>query len=180
MPIYEFYCPDCHTVFSFFSARVDTEAKPACPHCGRPELGRKPSRFAALSSTGGASKGEDGEDSDPLGNLDEERMAGAMDALAAEMEGLDEEAHKDPKQLARFLSKFSEASGLEAGPRMQEMLAKLEEGTDPDELDAAMGDDSADEDEAGPEDFSDFFRPKRAPSARRERRPRVDETLYFL
>ncbi len=180
MPIYEFYCPDCHAVFSFFSTRVDTESKPACPDCGRPELGRKPSRFAALSSSpaGPRDGGEGGED-DPLGQVDEERMAGAMEALAAEMEGLDEEAHKDPKQLARFLSRFSEASGLEAGPRMQEMLAKLEEGTDPDELDAALGD-AGDEGEEEPEDFSDFFRPKRAATGRRSRRPRIDETLHFL
>ena len=45
MPIYEFYCPDCHTVFSFFSSAVDTAASPACPRCSRPGLGRRPSRL---------------------------------------------------------------------------------------------------------------------------------------
>jgi putative FmdB family regulatory protein len=35
MPIYEFYCPDCHTVFSFFSSRIDTAVRPACPQCGK-------------------------------------------------------------------------------------------------------------------------------------------------
>lgn len=180
MPIYEFYCPDCHTVFSFFSARIDTAAKPDCPRCGRPELGRKPSRFAAHSrGAEGAGPQEEGSAEDPLGGLDEARMAGAMDSLAAEMEHLDDAAQKDPKQLARFLSRFSEASGLEAGPRMQEMLARLEEGADPDELESEMGD-GGETDDAGEGDFSDFFRPKQRAAGGRARRPRVDETLYFL
>ncbi len=46
MPVYEFYCPDCHAIFNFFSRRVDTETQPACPRCGRPELGRQASLFA--------------------------------------------------------------------------------------------------------------------------------------
>ncbi len=179
MPIYEFYCPDCHTVFSFFSARIDTAAKPTCPRCGRPELGRKPSRFAAHSRSGGGTGPDESAEDDPMAGLDEARMAGAMDSLAAEMEHLDDAAQKDPKQLARFLSRFSEASGLEAGPRMQEMLARLEEGADPDELESEMGD-AGEEEEAGEGDFSDFFRPKQRAATGRARRPEVDEKLYFL
>ncbi len=41
MPVYEFYCPDCHTIFNFFSRRVNTAARPACPRCERPELERQ-------------------------------------------------------------------------------------------------------------------------------------------
>ena len=40
MPIYEFYCPDCNTLFNFFSSRINTEKKPDCPKCGRKELDR--------------------------------------------------------------------------------------------------------------------------------------------
>ena len=29
MPVYEFYCADCHTVFNFLARRVDTTASPA-------------------------------------------------------------------------------------------------------------------------------------------------------
>ena len=193
MPIYEFYCPDCHTVFSFFSSRIDTAVQPACPQCGRPELGRRPSRFAAISrgKAGGADTGADIDDNDPLAGLDEDRMAGVMDSLAAEMEGMDDSAQQDPKQLARFLARFQEATGLEAGPKMEEMLARLKEGADMDELEAQMGGGDP-EGEGGfggqggdggtggeSDDFSDFFRAKRAAAARR-RAPRVDETLHFL
>jgi hypothetical protein len=34
MPIYEFYCEDCHTIFNFFSKNVNTTKKPN----GRPAL----------------------------------------------------------------------------------------------------------------------------------------------
>jgi len=189
MPIYEFYCPDCHTVFSFFSSRIDTAVRPACPQCGKLELARKPSRFAALSAAkpGGAGGEMEGDADDPLAGLDEERMAGVMDSLAAEMEGMDDSAQQDPKQLARFLTRFQEATGLEAGPKMEEMMARLAEGADMDELEAELGG-AGPEGEGGefgdsgggePDDFSDFFRAKRAAAARRKA-PRVDETLHFL
>lgn len=190
MPIYEFYCPDCHTVFSFFSSHIDTALRPACPQCGRPELARKPSRFAAISGArpGGAEAEVDGDADDPLAGLDEERMAGVMDSLAAEMEGMDDSAQQDPKQLARFLARFQEATGLEAGPKMEEMMARIAEGADMDELESQMGGGGPEGGEGGFEggeaggeadDFSDFFRKKRAAAARR-RAPRVDETLHFL
>lgn len=191
MPIYEFYCPDCHTVFSFFSSRIDTAVRPACPQCARPDLERKPSRFAAISGaksgSGGAGADAEADAEDPLAGLDEERMAGVMDSLAAEMEGMDDSAQQDPKQLARFLARFQEATGLEAGPKMEEMMARLKEGADMDELEAEMGG-AGPEGEGGfeggdgggePDDFSDFFRAKRAAAARRKA-PRVDETLHFL
>ncbi len=187
MPIYEFYCPDCHTVFSFFSSRIDTAVRPACPQCGKPDLERKPSRFAALSGAKPGAGGEmEGDADDPLAGLDEERMAGVMDSLAAEMEGMDDSAQQDPQQLARFLARFQEATGLEAGPKMEEMMARLKEGADMDELEAEMGgaapESGGEYGEAGggePDDFSDFFRAKRAAAARRKA-PRIDETLHFL
>ncbi|XCN71926.1 MAG: FmdB family zinc ribbon protein [Candidatus Electrothrix aestuarii] len=35
MPIYEFYCQDCNTIFNFFSSRINTEKRPDCPKCGK-------------------------------------------------------------------------------------------------------------------------------------------------
>ena len=46
MPIYEFYCSDCHAIYSFFARRVNTTAKPACPRCGRPKIERQISLFS--------------------------------------------------------------------------------------------------------------------------------------
>ena len=165
MPIYEFYCPDCHTVYSFFSARIDTDVQPACPHCQRPDLARKPSRFATLSNP----TESDAED-DPVGNLDESRLEGAMESLMQEMGTLENE--EDPRTMSRMMRRFSELSGLEMGDRMEELVARMEAGEDPENLEQEMGNDLDDE------GFEDFFKLKKA--AARSRRPKVDDELYFL
>ncbi len=46
MPVYEFYCPDCHRIFNFLSRTVNTEKQPDCPRCGRPRIERQVSLFA--------------------------------------------------------------------------------------------------------------------------------------
>ncbi len=174
MPIYEFYCADCHTVYSFFSARIAPEARPACPRCGRPELPRRPSRFATLKKGGRAEEGPE-DASDPSAGMDEEKLERAFDALAGEFEGMDEAAEPDPRQLSRVLRKFSDLTGLEAGPRLHEMIARLERGEDPEALEAEMGDGGESDD-----DLAEFFKLKAKLLGRRPDRPRVDETLHFL
>jgi hypothetical protein len=92
--------------------------------------------------------------------------------------------------MIRFLERFQQATGLEAGPKMEEMMARLAEGADVDELEESLGGGSEGDDDpygeghppgaaGADDDFSDFFRKKKEPAPAR-RRPRVDETLYFL
>jgi putative FmdB family regulatory protein len=172
MPIYEFYCPDCHTVYSFFSAAVDTAARPDCPKCGRKELGRRPSRFATVRA--GGSDEADLDADDPFAGVDEERMERAMAELGTEFEGMDENAEPTPQEMSRMLRRFSEITGLEAGPKLREMLARLERGEDPEALEESFGDGEGDE------DLSEFFALKKRLAGARSARPKVDETLYFL
>jgi putative FmdB family regulatory protein len=80
VPIYEFYCVDCHTVFNFLSRTVNTTKRPACPRCGRPELERRVSRFAV--SRRRAERDEPGRPDDLPPGFDEEKMERAMEALA--------------------------------------------------------------------------------------------------
>ncbi len=166
MPVYEFYCSACNTLFSFFSSRIDTTARPACPRCARPELERRPARFSTLKHTGD-------DEPDPLDELDETRMAGAMESLADELAGAEDE--EDPRQLGRLMRRFGAASGLSLGPRMEEMVRRLEAGEDPDDVEEEMGDDLGEEGEG----LDELFQFKKA-VARRRRRPRVDQTLYFM
>lgn len=173
MPIYEFYCPDCHTVYSFFSGGVNTEARPDCPRCGRQALARRPSRFATVR-IGGSDDAEAGAD-DPFAGVDEERMERAMEALGAEFEGMDENAEPTPQEMSHMLRRFSEITGLEAGPKLREMLARLERGEDPEALEEELGGG-----EEGDEDLSEFFALKKKLAGARSPRPKVDETLYFL
>ena len=41
MPIYEFYCQQCNTVYNFFSKTVNTEKTPYCPTCKDIKLERR-------------------------------------------------------------------------------------------------------------------------------------------
>lgn len=168
MPIYEFYCTDCHTIYNFFSRKVDTQTIPSCPKpkCGRPELERRMSIFSV-------SKGrKEDESDDMLGNLDESKMEQAMAALAGEMEGVDED---DPKQAARLMRKLYDATGLSLGSGMEEAIRRMEAGEDPDKIEEEMGDVLEEEDpfttkpKAGLRDLRRRYLP-----------PRVDDTLYEL
>jgi putative FmdB family regulatory protein len=136
MPVYEFYCPDCHTIFNFFSRRVDTQTRPSCPQCARPDLTRQASRFAIGRHR---AEGEDagGEAGLPPG-MDEERLMRAFASMGGELEGLDDNA--DPRQAARLMRRLFDSAGLKLGTGMAEAIRRMEAGEDPDAIDAELGD----------------------------------------
>ena len=62
MPIREFYCPACETVFEELLRSADKTERVSCPSCGSEDVSRKISVFAARagggrSPCGGAGKG---------------------------------------------------------------------------------------------------------------------------
>jgi len=137
MPVYEFYCPDCHAIYNFFSRKVDTETVPGCPACERPRLDRQVSAFAISSG-----RGDQADPADPLDEglppgLDEEKMMRALASMEGELGGLDED---DPKQAARMMRRLFDATGLKLGEGMTEAMHRMEAGEDPDAIEAEMGD----------------------------------------
>ena len=132
MPIYEFYCGACNTIFNFFSSTVNTEKRPDCPLCGRKGL----ERIMSMFSTPKRGKSEEGEDGG-FPDIDEAKMEKAMAALASEADKLDED---DPRQAAQMMRKLSDMTGLNMGPAMEEALGRLEAGEDPDLIEQEMGD----------------------------------------
>lgn len=134
MPVYECYCPDCHTIFSFFSRRVDTETHPDCPRCGRVGLSRQASLFAISKGRGDTEAGGDG--AGPPGEIDEEAMLRALNSMSGELEPLDD---ADPRQAARLMRRLFEAGGLTPGTGMAEAIRRMEAGEDPDAIDAELG-----------------------------------------
>jgi putative FmdB family regulatory protein len=164
MPIYEFYCEDCHTIFNFFSKSVNTTKKPKCPSCKTKTLSRQMSAFAI---TGKAKEDGDMEDLP----FDESKMEKAMNMLAGEAENINED---DPRQAANLMRKLTDMTGMELGPGMQEALKRMEAGEDPDAIEAEMGDLLEDEEP--------FLMPEKKGKAKGARRaaPRRDETLYDL
>lgn len=143
MPVYEFYCPDCHTIFSFFSRRVDTQTHPACPRCARPNLARQVSLFAISKGRPETEGGGEGEDLDLPAGMDEERLMRALASLDGEMGNLDDE---DPRQAARVMRKLFNSAGLKLGDGMAEAVRRMETGEDPDQIEAELGDVLASED----------------------------------
>ncbi len=167
MPVYEFYCADCHTMFKFLSRRVNTEAAPTCPRCGRPELSRQVSMFAI-------SKGRTEDDADPMPDIDEHRFEQAMSKMAAEAERMDEE---DPRQAARMMRQLYEATGQKIGGGMEEAMRRMEAGEDMDQIEAELGDTL--ENEAEMFDLSNASKSLKH-WRQQHTRPQVDETLYEL
>lgn len=161
MPIYEFYCSRCHTVFNFLSRSVDTEKTPDCPRCRRVQLQRRMSVFSTLRNRGE----EEGLTGAP--DLDESKMEKAMHVLERDLKGMDED---DPRQAARMMRKLTEMSGMNLGSGMEEALQRLEAGEDPEQVEADMGDLLEE----------DPFSPASKTAKLRKPPPRVDEKLYEL
>ncbi|PIE63617.1 MAG: hypothetical protein CSA26_12110 [Desulfobacterales bacterium] len=131
MPIYEFFCDDCNTVFTFFSKRINTEKRPHCPKCGKPDLQKMMSTFATI----GKAKEADGDD--PFAGMDESKMEQAFASIMRDAEGMNED---DPRQMAALMRKFSEKTGLLLGDQMEEALSRMEAGEDPEQIEQEMGD----------------------------------------
>lgn len=167
MPIYEFYCEDCHCVYNFLSRRVQTRKQPDCPRCGRPKLTRRVSTFAISKGRQESSAADDGL---PPG-FDEERFAKAMESMAGEAENMNED---DPRQAAQMMRKLFDASGMPVGGGMEEALRRMEAGEDPEKIEQEMGDVFEDDPFGGGD-------PKKAlASMRRRLSPQVDATLYEM
>lgn len=133
MPIYEFYCGECHTIYSFFARRVDTETIPTCPKHPQHRLQRQMSRFAISK---GRSDTPEGDAAMPP-DIDDEKMEQAMTQLAGEAEGMNED---DPRAMARMMRKLMDSTGMRMGAGMEEAIRRMEAGEDPDKVEEEMGD----------------------------------------
>jgi putative FmdB family regulatory protein len=162
MPIYEFFCDDCNTIFNFFSRGINTTKRPPCPRCNK-KLARQMSAFAV---TGRA------REDDLPGDLpmNESKMERAMQMLAGEAERIDED---NPKQAADLMRKLSNMTGLNLGDGMQEALRRMERGEDPEQIEAEMGDILESEDP-----FQ--LAAKKGGRGAKKGAPMRDETLYDL
>lgn len=163
MPIYEFYCKKCNTIFNFFSKLVNTTKTPTCPKCKTVSLSRQMSVFAAIT---GGTKEDTG--NDPVNGLDEGKMEKAMMQMAAQAEKMKDD---DPRAAAQLMRKLSDATGMKLGDGFQEALHRLEKGEDPDKIEEELGDLISEEDP---------FAAKQGVKTRALRKPRHEETLYDL
>lgn len=172
MPIYEFYCRPCHTVYSFLSRRMQVPDKATCPKCGCKKLEKKVSRFAISK---GLVEGSASGDADPFANLDESKLEELMSEMAPSMQ--DDSSQEDPKQMARLMKRMFELSGSEPTGAMLEAMKRMEAGEDPDAIDDDLG--------AAIDEQTDPFSPASSTSKRSSLRrilqaPNIDPELYEL
>jgi putative FmdB family regulatory protein len=161
MPVYEFYCAECHAIFNFLSRRVNKDKTPSCPRCNRPNLEKQVSAFAISRNLDEPAEG--------MPDIDEVKMERAVMTLAGEMENIDE---NDPKAMANFMRRFSSMTGMELGETAEEALSRLEAGEDPEQVEAEMGDLF---------DGNDLFSQKKLKGLKKQYLPpEHDDTLYTL
>ena len=161
MPIYEFFCDDCNTIYNFFSKTINTTKRPNCPKCDRKHLERRMSAFAV---TGKAK--EDGDQEDLP--FDETKMEKAMHMLAGEADKINED---DPRQAANLMRKLTDMTGLKLGDKMEDALSRMEAGEDPEAIEQELGD----------IDEKDLFSVASGQKSNsRKKAPARDDTLYEM
>lgn len=132
MPIYEFACRDCRTIFSFFARRVNTDATPGCPRCGRP-LDRQVSLFRAGRPKGDCADplglGDDGLDEDfpdvPDFDAGDPRIAAAVAEMGDRIDRLDP---SDTAGAANLMKEFSEKSGVKFNDGVMDAIGRIASG----------------------------------------------------
>lgn len=164
MPIYEYYCPDNNRIYQFFAKTLaQAEATPKCPDNPNFRMVKMVSGFAIGKGTRKSAasdeaarapdeSGGEGPDAGPGGpgdGFDDPRMEAAFNQLEREMESIDE---NDPRAMGRMMRRMSELTGERLDGEMEEMVRKLEEGQDPEKIEAELGDALG---EAGDEDAMD-------------------------
>jgi hypothetical protein len=153
MPIYEYYCPDNNRIYQFYAKTfAQAQTAPKCPDDPTFRMVKMVSGFAvggtsrksdregskatapagepAAAGSGDVAAGDDGP------GADDPRMEAAFSQLEREMGSIDE---NDPRAMGRMMRRMSELTGERLDGEMEEMVRKLEEGADPEKLEAELG-----------------------------------------
>jgi hypothetical protein len=175
MPIYEFYCPDNHRIYSFFARSLAYAGKtPRCPDNPKHKMERMISSF---SVTGRA---KEQPDAPPGGEFDDAKMEAAMSQMEREFSSMDSE-NPDPRQLAHMMRRMTDLTGEKMPGQMEEMIRRMEAGEDPEKLEEEMGDVMGDEGPGGGTDEgSPAERAMRARLRGLRKRPVRDPVLYEM
>ncbi len=120
MPIYDYFCFDCHQRFEVFLSYQEYGTKPvACSHCSSKNVRRRLPRVRVARSDDSRAEAFASDFSDPS-------------ALA----GLE----NDPQALGRMMRKMGNEIGEQMPPEFGEVVGRLEKGQSPEEIEKDMPD----------------------------------------
>lgn len=139
MPIYEYACPKCRKVFSFFSKTLTPPRLPDCPKCGHKKLEKVISCFSAPRGSKEPAAAAPTDPNKPqLTPADEARMEHAMGEIEKDLDYVDE---NNPKHLAYVMKKMKDAMPPGVVPKeFDQAVKRLEKGESPEKIEEDMGD----------------------------------------
>jgi hypothetical protein len=174
MPIYEFFCPNNRRIYSFFARSLRySEKTPRCPDNAKWKLEKMISGFAI---TGRAKEAQAGAEAG-----DDPKMDAAMEAMEREFGNMGDTDNPDPRALAKMMRRMGELTGQKMPAQMDEVIARLEKGEDPDKLEQEFGDVFDEMDGAfGGDDGAEGAGASGGKRSRRKKRITRDPTLYEM
>jgi hypothetical protein len=142
MPIYEFFSPNTNKIYSFYSRTMSIgNHVPVCPDGKNYKMKKIISGFSITGGNGGEENLQDdmegSNEADPFSKLSEAQTANVMKEMEKAVGGMDDE-NPDPRQMGSLMRKMCEMTGEKMDDAMEEVVRKLEEGTNPEELEAKM------------------------------------------
>jgi len=137
MPIYEYYSPDTNRIYSFYAKTLaQGQTVPKCPDDPQARMRKLVSAFAVTGKSREAPAAAGPDAAGPGDPAQEARLEAAMGAMEREFARVDE---NDPKAMAQMMRRMAELTGERMDEPMEEAVRKLEEGADPDSLEADLG-----------------------------------------
>jgi len=131
MPLYEFYCEPCHTIYTFRFPRVDTQTIPSCPVCNH-TLKKEVSRVNCILRTVAP------EQADAEGDFSTEELNDARrNDLLARMEHRLQALEADdgsPEEAVALMQRMAQEGGYRFSDDVAEAFARLESGEDPERV----------------------------------------------
>jgi len=112
MPIYEYCCHSCNTIYQFLMRGERREDQLKCPKCGIDGLERIMSIFSTTSS-----------------------KQRSDDEMASDLADLDE---NDPRSMAKAVRTMADEMGENLGPELEHALNRLEAGEDPEKIEQEL------------------------------------------
>jgi len=116
MPLYEFYCKPCNTIFTFYAKTAGVNKMPCCPRCAQ-TLERRMSLFAFSQKLRGP-------EALPL------KPSRAEEGMRKLRQELDRLRDKDPKEAERFKKKFEKWAGVMVDYNVHPRLRTVDDEND--------------------------------------------------